>query len=109
MQEKKLPEGNHEHINQSPLEERTTYHIEGRSFVVQPVEHNTLTVEGFYHAVKQFCELLSMVCRDITMPCETGCPLAVNHNASPNSNQSYHASNLFYIFPVLSKPAHSSL
>ena len=37
MQEKKLPEGNHEHINQSPLEERTTYHIEGRSFVVQPV------------------------------------------------------------------------
>ena len=37
MQEKKLPEGNNEHINQSPLEERTTYHIEGRSFVVQPV------------------------------------------------------------------------
>ena len=31
MQEKKLPEGNHEHINLSPLEERTTYHIEGRS------------------------------------------------------------------------------
>lgn len=37
MQEKKLPEGNNEHINPSPLEERTTYHIEGRSFVVQPV------------------------------------------------------------------------
>ncbi len=37
MQEKKLPEGNHEHIDQSPLEERTTYHIEGRSFIVQPV------------------------------------------------------------------------
>ncbi len=37
MQEKKLPEGNQEHIDQSPLEERTTYHIEGRSFIVQPV------------------------------------------------------------------------
>ena len=37
MQEKKLPKGNNEYINQSPLEERTTYHIEGRSFVVQPV------------------------------------------------------------------------
>ncbi len=37
MQEKKLPESNNEHINQSSLEERTTYHIEGRSFVVQPV------------------------------------------------------------------------
>jgi len=37
MQEKKLPEGNNKYINQSPLEERTTYHIEGRSFVVQPV------------------------------------------------------------------------
>ena len=37
MQEKKLPERNHEHFNQSRLEERTTYHIEGRSFVVQPV------------------------------------------------------------------------
>jgi len=37
MQEKKLPEGNNEYINQNPLEERTTYHIEGRSFVVQPV------------------------------------------------------------------------
>ena len=37
MQAKKLPEGYNEHINQSPLEERTTYHIEGRSFVVQPV------------------------------------------------------------------------
>ena len=37
MQEKKLPEGNQEHIDQSPLEEKTTYHIEGRSFIVQPV------------------------------------------------------------------------
>lgn len=37
MQEKKLPESNNEHINQSSLDERTTYHIEGRSFVVQPV------------------------------------------------------------------------
>ena len=37
MQEKKLPDLNKDHINESPLEETTTYHIEGRSFVVQPV------------------------------------------------------------------------
>ena len=37
MQEKKLPDLNQNHINESPLEETTTYHIEGRSFVVQPV------------------------------------------------------------------------
>ena len=37
MQEKKLPDGNKQTACQSPLEETTTYHIEGRSFVVQPV------------------------------------------------------------------------
>ena len=37
MQEEKLPDLNQDHINESPLEETTTYHIEGRSFVVQPV------------------------------------------------------------------------
>ena len=37
MQEKKLPDFNQDHINGSPLEETTTYHFEGRSFVVQPV------------------------------------------------------------------------
>ena len=37
MQEEKLPDLNQNHINESPLEETTTYHIEGRSFVVQPV------------------------------------------------------------------------
>lgn len=37
MQEKKLPDLNQDHINESPLEETTTYHIDGRSFVVKPV------------------------------------------------------------------------
>ena len=37
MQEKKLPDLNQDHINESPLEETTTYRIEGRSFVVKPV------------------------------------------------------------------------
>ena len=37
MQEKKLPDGNKQTACQSPLEEATTYHIQGRSFVVQPV------------------------------------------------------------------------
>ena len=37
MQEKKLPDGNKQTACQSPLEETTTYHFEGRSFVVQPV------------------------------------------------------------------------
>ena len=37
MQEKKLPDFNQEHINGSPLEKTTTYHIDGRAFVVQPV------------------------------------------------------------------------
>ena len=37
MQEKKLPDGNRQTACQSPLKETTTYHIQGRSFVVQPV------------------------------------------------------------------------
>ena len=46
MQEEKLPDLNQDHINESPLEETTTYHIEGRSFVVQPVfkKENTNTL-----------------------------------------------------------------
>lgn len=37
MQEKMLSDGNKQAAYQSPLEDTTTYHIEGRSFVVQPV------------------------------------------------------------------------
>lgn len=46
MQEKRLPEGNKQTACQSPLEETTTYQIEGRSFVVQPVfkEENASTL-----------------------------------------------------------------
>ena len=37
MQENKLPKGK-EHIeSENPLEKTTTYHIDGRSFVVKPV------------------------------------------------------------------------
>lgn len=37
MRNSKLPESNSPKASQNPLEETTTYHIEGRSFVVQPV------------------------------------------------------------------------
>lgn len=46
MQNKRMPKGNSENTNLNPLEQRTTYHIEGRSFVVQPVfkEESTNTL-----------------------------------------------------------------
>ena len=37
MQENKLPQGNENKASENPLEETTTYRIEGRSFVVKPV------------------------------------------------------------------------
>jgi hypothetical protein len=37
MQETKLPKGSHDKASPNPLEQKTTYHIAGRSFVVQPV------------------------------------------------------------------------
>ena len=37
MQEKKLPKGSPNNASHNPLEQTTTYHIDGRSFVVQPV------------------------------------------------------------------------
>lgn len=37
MRNSKLPESNSPKASHNPLEETTTYHIEGRSFVVQPV------------------------------------------------------------------------
>ena len=37
MRNSKLPESNSPEASHNPLEETTTYHIEGRSFVVQPV------------------------------------------------------------------------
>jgi len=37
MRDTKLPESNSTKASHNPLEETTTYHIEGRSFVVQPV------------------------------------------------------------------------
>ena len=37
MQENKLPKGKDDKENISPLEETTTYRVEGRSFVVKPV------------------------------------------------------------------------
>lgn len=37
MQEKKLPYGTTDQASQNPLEQTTTYHIDGRSFIVQPV------------------------------------------------------------------------
>lgn len=37
MQDNKLPNGKECIASEHPLEETTTYHIEGRSFVVKPV------------------------------------------------------------------------
>ena len=37
MQDNKLPNGKECIASENPLEETTTYHIEGRSFVVEPV------------------------------------------------------------------------
>ncbi|MBR4059601.1 MAG: hypothetical protein IKK03_14120 [Lachnospiraceae bacterium] len=37
MQENKLPKGKENKASENPLEETTTYRIEGRSFVVKPV------------------------------------------------------------------------
>lgn len=37
MQEKKLPDGTTDQASQNPLEQTATYHIDGRSFIVQPV------------------------------------------------------------------------
>lgn len=37
MCKNKLPESSAKQVKKSSLEETTTYHIEGRSFVVQPV------------------------------------------------------------------------
>ena len=37
MQDKKLPKGKEHIASENPLEETTTYHIDGRSFVVKPV------------------------------------------------------------------------
>ena len=37
MQDNKLPNGKECIASENPLEETTTYHIEGRSFVVKPV------------------------------------------------------------------------
>ncbi len=37
MQENKLPEGNIKSTEKSPLEVTTTYRVNGRSFVVEPV------------------------------------------------------------------------
>ena len=37
MQENKLPKGKENKASKNPLEETTTYRIEGRSFVVKPV------------------------------------------------------------------------
>lgn len=37
MRKNKLPERNANQVKKRSLEETTTYHIEGRSFVVQPV------------------------------------------------------------------------
>ena len=46
MQKMRMPKGNSENTNLNSLEQRTTYHIEGRSFVVQPVfkEESTNTL-----------------------------------------------------------------
>ena len=37
MQENKLPKGKKNKASENPLEETTTYHIDGRSVVVKPV------------------------------------------------------------------------
>lgn len=37
MQENKLPKGKEHKASKNPLEETTTYHIEGRSFIVKPI------------------------------------------------------------------------
>ena len=37
MQDNKLPNGKEYIASKNPLEETTTYHIDGRSFVVKPV------------------------------------------------------------------------
>ena len=37
MSKTKMPEKNQKQANCPPLDQKTTYHIEGRSFVVQPV------------------------------------------------------------------------
>ena len=37
MRKNKLPESNANQVKKSSLEETTTYQIEGRSFIVQPV------------------------------------------------------------------------
>lgn len=37
MQDNKLPKGKECIASENPLEETTTYHIDGRSFVVKPV------------------------------------------------------------------------
>lgn len=46
MQENKLPKGKEHKASENPLEETTTYRIEGRSFVIKPVfkEGNANTV-----------------------------------------------------------------